>query len=160
MEPCVLPNSLAAGRLEDLMSAVLVVEDEQSLRELLQLALTEAGHVVQLAENGKQAMDFLNTLPEIDVLVCDLGVPDVAARTVVEAAQRRHPRLRVLIVSGASQDVLRTVQIPQPYTFIPKPFRIYDVVNCVGGYEHAPSESTPSFTDNHLNYFNKRGDSM
>lgn len=113
------------------MSSVLIVEDQRALGGLLALILTAHDHVVTVANTGKEASDALARTPDIDALICDLHLPDVAAASVVQAARTQTAALRVLIISGDSEDMLRSAGVPRPYTFLAKPFSMVELLNWV-----------------------------
>lgn len=79
---------------------ILAVEDDQAIRDFYHDFLTDLGHEVLLAKNGREAMTFARELPE--VIILDLGLPDVHG---YEVARRLHadPKTRaipIVIVSG------------------------------------------------------------
>ncbi len=79
---------------------VLVVEDTEDIRELFTLLLTEEGLTVTAAANGRDAIEAA-ARGDIDVLLTDLGLPDIPGDIVIRAvldAARRRPR--VVVVTG------------------------------------------------------------
>ena len=65
---------------------VLVVDDEPALRQILGNVIAKAGHKVQLAENGAQALEIL-ARESIDVALCDIRMPDMTGIDVVSRAR-------------------------------------------------------------------------
>jgi DNA-binding response OmpR family regulator len=82
------------------MATVLVVEDNEDLRELYVEVLSEAGHAVQAPETTAEVLDALSREPP-SVLVTDLSFDGFD--TVAAALERREERARtaLLVVSGA-----------------------------------------------------------
>jgi CheY-like chemotaxis protein len=84
-------------------AAILVVEDDPDLRELLQLLLQLEGHEVRTAENGADAFVHLYLGHRPEVVLLNLWMPVVTGPEVLEVI-RRDPRLAgipVIVVSGA-----------------------------------------------------------
>lgn len=78
---------------------VLIVDDEPALREVLMEALTDAGHKVTSAPGGREAIRMLD-LVQFDVVLTDLGMPEVSGWDVVEAAVARRPNMIIGVVTG------------------------------------------------------------
>ena len=85
------------------MARILIVDDEESIRDLIKEVLTSGGHEFYLAEGGKQAFDLLRSKP-VDLAIVDRNMPGVSGIEVV-MAMRRDPKLakvKVLMCTGAS----------------------------------------------------------
>lgn len=65
---------------------ILIVDDEQSMREMLRIVLRRDGYDVVSAENGKEALDFLRREP-VDLLLSDIRMPDLSGVEVLRAAK-------------------------------------------------------------------------
>jgi CheY-like chemotaxis protein len=83
------------------MYSVLLIEDDESLRELLRITLIGAGYVVFEAMNGRQGVNAFRKTPT-DLVVTDLYMPERDGLEVIEALRRTHPRVKMLAISGAS----------------------------------------------------------
>ncbi|MFD0521140.1 response regulator [Paractinoplanes durhamensis] len=66
---------------------VLVVEDDRELREVVRRYLERAGHAVHTTGSGAEALSLLDT-GGVDLVVLDLGLPDVDGREVLAAARQ------------------------------------------------------------------------
>jgi two-component system response regulator CpxR len=89
------------------MSLLLVVDDEQSLREMMAYALTSEGHEVVEAENGAVALRLLKTRPLPNLVLLDLTMPVMSGFEVL-AALRADPLLSSLpVVVLTSNEVPR-----------------------------------------------------
>jgi two-component system, cell cycle sensor histidine kinase and response regulator CckA len=86
--------------------AVLLVEDEENVRDLLQSALTERGYRVLSAPNGDEAMRLLESDgAAVDLLVTDMVMPGALnGRDLALAVRHRFPRAKVLFISGYVDD--------------------------------------------------------
>ena len=91
----------AAGTLAIQGRAVLLVEDEASIRELVRDVLCAQGHRVTEAANGSEALALLATGRAFDLLVTDVGLTGALnGRQVADAGRQTRPLLPVLFITG------------------------------------------------------------
>jgi len=112
---------------------VLVAEDEDGVRELLRKVLTEFGYTVLTARHGRDALLLAGEAAgDIDLLVTDVVMPEMSGRELVEALRDRRPDLKVLYVSGYTDDeVLQRGVRGREDAFMRKPFSAEDLVRRV-----------------------------
>ncbi|MHB1459542.1 MAG: helix-turn-helix domain-containing protein [Armatimonadota bacterium] len=79
--------------------AVLVVEDDPLIRELVTKAMREAGHQVTAADSVESAKSFLQGI-QFDILLLDLMLPDGTGYDLVKIAQTLHPPPEIVIATG------------------------------------------------------------
>jgi CheY-like chemotaxis protein len=104
---------------------VLVVEDEDKVRQLSVSLFQELGYRVLEAPDGATALAILERHPNVDLLFTDVGLPRMNGRQLAEEARRRLPNLRVLFTTGYAKNAIvhhgrldRDVDlIGKPYTF-------------------------------------------
>ncbi len=103
---------------------VLVVDDEVSIRTLIQQTLEDLGYTVISAENGAQAMElFDRSAEEIVVVLLDLAMPVMDGAETALAMHARRPEVPLLVMSGiADDDALRRFGHVRIAGFVPKPF--------------------------------------
>ena len=82
---------------------ILVVDDEESIRELLSKTLALADYEVDLAPDGRTALDRLRLI-QYDLLITDLRMPGVDGLTVIREARRLKADLPVIIITGFSSE--------------------------------------------------------
>src|SRR5580765_8268913 len=83
-----------------LASKILVVDDEPSLREVLEELLTGAGYLVATAEDGFDALLHLKrSVP--NVIISDLNMPRMSGFELLSVVRRRFPQVSVIASSGA-----------------------------------------------------------
>lgn len=80
---------------------ILLVEDDPLIRTLSAELLTDLGHTVLEAGNAAGALKILEESP-VDVLMADLGLPDMSGNRLAVEARRRLPNLRVIVATGRS----------------------------------------------------------
>ncbi|MBA3317734.1 MAG: response regulator [Gemmatimonadales bacterium] len=103
---------------------VLVVEDEDGVRELLRQILVEHGHAVLTARHGRDALLVAERYERpIDLLVTDVVMPEMGGGELVERLTARRPDLKVLYISGYTNDEVLRRGVPGSETnFLQKPF--------------------------------------
>jgi len=83
---------------------VMLVDDQDSVREILAAQLNDAGFEVVPAAGGAQAIALLGDGFCVDALVTDLSMPQVDGLAVIKAAQQRQPRLPAILLTGYAGD--------------------------------------------------------
>ena len=78
---------------------ILVVDDERALREVLCESITALGYQVTASSSGQHAFRMLNT-QHFDVVITDLGMPDIPGSKVAQAAKQISPAPRVILLTG------------------------------------------------------------
>jgi DNA-binding response OmpR family regulator len=110
---------------------ILVVEDDESLREALLEVLGDEGHEVRVAEHGADALETLDGW-EPEVLVLDLMMPVMDAFEFREHQRRRAAALgaRVLVLSAA-RDLGGAAERLDADAYLAKPFRLDEMLTTV-----------------------------
>jgi CheY-like chemotaxis protein len=103
---------------------VLLVEDEDAVREIAALALERFGYTVLRASSGAAAIELCAGYPQpIHLLLTDVIMPELGGRSTAEAITRLRPEIKVLYLSGYTDDaVVRHGILHQDVAFLQKPF--------------------------------------
>ena len=103
---------------------ILVVDDEASLRDLLSMTLALADYDVDLAPDGRTALERLRIIP-YDLLITDLKMPGVDGLTVVREARRLKADIPVIIITGFSTEASAIDAVNLGVSgYLTKPFRV------------------------------------
>jgi PAS domain S-box-containing protein len=103
--------------------AILVVEDDADVRELVEQTLLAHGHTVVTANDGREALLILDDHPELQFVVSDVLMPNgTSGVALVQELRRRRPDIGVLLISGCPRDELSRLDGTSIYPFLPKPF--------------------------------------
>jgi signal transduction histidine kinase len=103
--------------------SVLVVEDEEALREAVSLVLRDLGYQVLSAADGPGALEKADPSYPIDLLITDVVMPKMDGPTLATALRSTHPAAKVLYMSGHAFDALERRGIdPSAWTVLRKPF--------------------------------------
>jgi PAS domain S-box-containing protein len=113
------PEAPTQGR-----ETILLVEDEDNVRDLATVVLEGCGYRVFTAPEGLAALQLMATCREaIDLLVTDVVMPQMGGRKLAETLLAEHPELRVLFMSGYTDDaVVRHGVLQANANFLQKPF--------------------------------------
>ncbi|MGJ5814797.1 chemotaxis protein CheB [Paludibaculum fermentans] len=102
---------------------ILLVEDEEMVRVLARKVLESLGYVIFEAGNGVQGLEFCRAHEgHIDLLVTDVVMPELGGRELAEGAILLWPHLKVLFLSGHTQDVILKAGVQKGAAFLQKPF--------------------------------------
>jgi len=96
------PERVAEGKPKPSAPAslrILCVDDEPDVRQTVVRMLEADGHQVEEAASGQEAIARLNEI-SFDLLITDLGMPEVSGREVIAAARKRWPRMPIVLLSG------------------------------------------------------------
>jgi CheY-like chemotaxis protein len=113
---------------------ILIVEDDRALRHALSTLLSDAGHLVESAADGPEALTLLHDRP-FDIVLLDIGLPSMSGLDVLERARALpSPPLAIMMTADDTPQSLLQAAKRQAYRYIRKPFppnSIVDVVNDV-----------------------------
>jgi PAS domain S-box-containing protein len=137
-EPAGLPEADTLRTSEPLSQApagseiVLVAEDEDTIRKLVRHLLESKGYKVLEARDGSEALAICEKHQHIDLLLTDVKMPKMGGRELAEKATRFHPEMRVIFMSGYTDDTLIAEGIKMKGTrFLQKPFTSPELVHKV-----------------------------
>jgi two-component system cell cycle sensor histidine kinase/response regulator CckA len=114
-------------------ATILLVEDEDPVRLFSARALRGKGYKVVEMRTGEAAVEFLESEKEaIDLLITDVMMPGIDGPTLVRIAREHRPGLKVICISGYTEDTLRQ-RIPSDSAtqFLPKPFGLKQLAELV-----------------------------
>ena len=108
---------------------ILVVDDEEAIRNVIQRALITIGFTVRIAPSGKEALSlFARESAKFVLVVLDLRMPGMDPGEIVRALRAMRPDIKILLVSGYDrQKALRHLQEHQLTGFLPKPFNLAEL---------------------------------
>jgi two-component system, cell cycle sensor histidine kinase and response regulator CckA len=112
---------------------VLIVDDEDFVRELGERILSKYGYTVLVAGDGKEALSLYGSRKDrIDLVILDLIMPTMGGKDCLKELLKINPRARVLIASGYIADASRNDYVELGAKgFVPKPFKIKELLKGV-----------------------------
>jgi CheY-like chemotaxis protein len=125
---------------------ILLVEDEAAVRAVVRRMLQRFGYTVREAAHGAEALDCIKAAAarheRIDLVLTDVVMPEKSGRALGEHLREDWPRLRVLYMSGYTDDEILRRGLMQPgETFLEKPFTSERLASAVRDALNAPSRT-------------------
>jgi len=106
---------------------ILVVDDEESIREFLEIMLKREGYGVQCAKNGAEAFKLMEK-ETFDMCITDIQMPKVSGMEILAKAQEINPQMLVIIITafGSTESAVEAMKLGA-FDYIPKPFKIDEI---------------------------------
>jgi len=112
-------------------SRLLVVDDELSMREFLQILFVKEGYAVETAEGGAEAIKKLSG-SAFDLVITDLKMPGISGMNVLRVAKEKNPDVAVIMITAyASPESVREALDLGAMDYVNKPFRVDDLKHVV-----------------------------
>ncbi|MBP1721780.1 MAG: two-component response regulator [Deltaproteobacteria bacterium] len=113
------------------MHSILVVDDEPSIREFLQIMLAREGYEVSCAEDGREAITLFEKSP-FDVVLADIRMPKTSGFEVLNRIKELSPETKVIMITAyASFESAVESMKEGAYDYIAKPFNVDEVKRTV-----------------------------
>jgi two-component system cell cycle sensor histidine kinase/response regulator CckA len=122
----------------DAHSTVLLIEDEECLRQAVTGLLRRRGFTVIETGDGSSAIDlFRRNRHDIDTVVLDVSLPGRSSRDVLEQMRSERPEIKLVLTSAYGYETaLETVGDQRTSEFLRKPYRLQDLVDLLNGEQH------------------------
>ncbi len=103
---------------------ILIVEDDESLRNMINALLEQNGYTTITAKDGEDGFDrFMKNRDKIDLVVSDVVMPKASGKDLYERLCAVKPDIRFLFISGYTADIIgQHLMMSEDIDFIPKPF--------------------------------------
>lgn len=113
--------------------AILAVDDERQIVELIATVLHKNGLDVLTANSAAQALsEFREHSSDVDLLIADIGLPDLDGPSLAARLQAQRPHLKVLLISGFCE----SGQLAPGFEFLHKPFALDEMLERVFSLLH------------------------
>ena len=125
MSRSIAPSDSRAEAPRGAGEAVLVVEDDAAVRQLVLEVLRELGYVAIEAAESHAAMLLLTSGRPLDLMITDVGLPGLDGRELAEIARTYHPDLKILFITGYAHDAaIRHEFLGEGMEMVTKPFAV------------------------------------
>jgi two-component system nitrogen regulation response regulator NtrX len=113
------------------LSTILVVDDEQGIREVLQDVLADEGHRVITVEDGFRALEILEQ-GSVDLVILDVWLPNMGGIDVLKRIRDNWPEIEVVVISGHA-NINMAVQAVKigAFDFLEKPLSLEKTITVV-----------------------------
>jgi two-component system response regulator PilR (NtrC family) len=110
---------------------ILVVDDELSMRELLEYMLGKQGYRVKCAANGKEALSTIEK-DAYDLLLCDIRLGDMTGLEVLKASKKKNPHVTAIMISAfATTETAVEAMNQGAFDYVPKPFENEELLQTI-----------------------------
>lgn len=111
----------------EIKPTILVVDDEPSIREFLQIMLKREKMIVETAENGRIALEKLAT-QRFDLVISDIQMPEVSGLELLAKVREKDPTALVMMITafGSTESAVEAMKLGA-FDYLTKPFKIDDV---------------------------------
>ncbi|HTO37244.1 MAG TPA: response regulator transcription factor [Brumimicrobium sp.] len=108
---------------------ILLIEDEKSLSEVVQLNLQMDGFEVTTIDNGRVAVDYASNVAEYDLVILDVMLPEVSGWSICDVYKKHSPTTPILFLSakGSTSDRIHGLKLGAD-DFLPKPFDLEELL--------------------------------
>lgn len=108
-------------------SRILVVDDEESIREFLEIMLKKEGYEVTTAEDGARAIEILKK-KSFEMVISDLQMPNVTGMELLTHVRDNYPDLQFMMITafGTTETAVEAMKMGA-YDYLTKPFKIDEV---------------------------------
>jgi len=99
---------------------ILVVDDQEEIRDMSKSALQRAGYRVGVSENAREALELLDKEKDYELVLTDLNLPGLNGLELIREIKKRHPNCKTLLMTGSFlvNYMDRKDCLHKPFTFI------------------------------------------
>ena len=114
-----------------MVQTILVVEDDKGLQKYLRELLVDNDYAIKVAGDGIQALDTIKRV-EPDLMVLDLGLPNMSGEAVCLEVRKKYPKLPVIILTAkaGTSDIVQGLNLGAD-DYITKPFEIDHILQII-----------------------------
>ncbi len=118
------PSPLEIQQAQRGSETLLLVEDEDMVRELSARVLQDAGYTVLVSSHGEEALRLATEQKgTIDMIITDVIMPGISGRKLAEGIQKNRPEIKVLFISGYTDEIIsQQGNLEEGMNFLQKPF--------------------------------------
>ncbi len=115
---------------------VMIIENDKLMSKVISLLLVRAGHSGYLVENGKEALEVVNSNP-VDLIICDLNIPEILGATFLKILRNfLYSGIPVIVISGVigGERLLKVANVEYDY-FLKKPINFDELADLIKLFE-------------------------
>ncbi len=107
--------------------AILVVDDEEMMRDLLDKILSREGYRIKTARDGIEALEVLDS-EAMDLIISDVKMPRMDGFELLKAVRSRHPRIGVIIMTAyGDSHTVKDALLLGADEYVTKPFKSHEI---------------------------------
>lgn len=133
------------------MNKILIIEDDDGIREYIKELLTDNAYIVHTFPDGISALEFLKKTPA-DLVILDLGLPRIQGEAICRDIKKRYPQTPVIILTAkdTTSDIVNGLNIGGD-DYVTKPFVAEVLLARVKARLRTDEEAVLSLEDLHVN---------
>ena len=113
--------------------SILIIDDDEALRELLEDVLARTGNHIYLAEDGDIGLRIIDQ-HAIDLVITDIYMPNTDGLEVTSKLRRSHPKMKIIVMSGKAPDFsMDSALMLGAHESLKKPFPISELETKISG---------------------------
>ena len=113
------------------MTSILIVDDEQSMRDFLTILLQKEGYKVETRADGASALRFLED-NGVDLVISDIRMPGLGGLDLLHSVKEKYPTLPVILITAfVSPDDAISAMKDGAFDYISKPFNVAEIKNVI-----------------------------
>ncbi|MBV1881684.1 MAG: response regulator [Pseudomonadales bacterium] len=106
---------------------ILIIDDDETLREMLREVLTRSGHHVLSAENGELGIKLIE-IHSVDLVITDIYMPHTDGLEVTIKLRETHPEIKIIVISGnAPEFYVDSAIMLGAHDSLKKPFQLSEL---------------------------------
>lgn len=108
--------------------SILIVDDEPNIRRVLKAVFSKVGYSVLIADSGRKALEIISAERHLNVILCDLVMPDVNGIEVLKAVKEMDPNISVVMITayGTINTAVEAMKLGA-LDYITKPFDMDEI---------------------------------
>jgi FixJ family two-component response regulator len=111
---------------------VLVIDDDEGVREVARMALVMHGFTAAVAANGQEGLlHYIKHRDQVTVVMTDMMMPGIQGSEVIAELQHLNPDVRVVAMSGIASELAALPERPGRLTLLPKPMTAHQLISAV-----------------------------
>nr|HDM99882.1 sigma-54-dependent Fis family transcriptional regulator [Deltaproteobacteria bacterium] len=123
----------ATNSQDDTRPKILIVDDDQSLREFLEILLAKEGCDTFSASSGEKALRLMENNEDISLVISDVKMPGIDGMTLLKEIKTKYPDVPVILITAfASLDNAMAAMKEGAWDYLTKPFRLEEIREVVG----------------------------
>jgi CheY-like chemotaxis protein len=115
---------------ENKIANILIIDDEEYVRDILRQFLIREGHYVAVAEGARKGFELFHKR-KFDLVITDLGLPEIPGYEIAKQIKATHPNLPIIMVTGWGDDPLDEEKSQYVDAVINKPFQRDRIIQAV-----------------------------
>ena len=125
------------------MVRILVIDDEEPIRDILQQVLAQAGYEVVEAQNGREGLQHYRQVPT-DLVITDMEMPEKDGLETIRELRHDCSRVQIIAISGGDQTCLSMARQMGVQRTFQKPFCVQELLKAVQELVETQQEDTTS----------------